>query len=78
MTSSERLDAIEKLDKDWDSYQANPVTTAAMKSARELIRALESGAPHIEPLNDGGIGFSWLDESVDGSDRTVWQDSRDF
>lgn len=60
-----RLNEIEKLEKNWDSYGANALDERTIARARKFAMALVSGDATISPTNDGGVSFSWLDETVE-------------
>lgn len=60
-----RLDEIERLEKNWDSYGANSASPRCIERARLLARAVAGSNVSIVPMNDGRISFSWLDESVE-------------
>lgn len=63
----DRLDKIERLGHNWDSYGARPPAPAAVHSLRQLIEAaywqLEGAAnavPYtVAPLVDGGMQAEW-------------------
>ena len=52
--------AVERLDRfatfterNWDSYDADPITPAAVEAARTVLQEFPAGVPY--PLPDGGI-----------------------
>lgn len=61
----ERLLLLSRLEQDWDSYGALPVSPRAIAASGTLIsrviaRAGEGAAPHeIMPIADGGISLEW-------------------
>jgi hypothetical protein len=63
-----RLDEVAGLDRDWDSYGADPISSTAVKVARGILilsadhvgRSFEPAIrPHVAPLADGGIQIEW-------------------
>lgn len=61
-----KLDILERLHEDWDSYGGAPPLPAAVQAARDLIyRALaspagEKGLPFaVAPVSGGGIQLEW-------------------
>jgi hypothetical protein len=55
------VEAIRNLERDWDSYGANPPTVKALEIATMLI----SHPPWVVPCNDGGIQLEWHESGVD-------------
>src|SRR5215207_7158129 len=65
----QRLDELEKLERDWDGYGALPLTSTAMALAdavmRKAVKQLEAllgerVAPYtIMPIADGGVSIEW-------------------
>ena len=65
----ERLDELAKLERDWDSYGALPLTSTALaladgmmrKSVKQLGSPLgERVAPYtLMPIADGGVSIEW-------------------
>jgi hypothetical protein len=61
----ERLGELGKLEADWDSYGALPVSDRSLGAASELVgrlvaRARNAGVPHeIMPIADGGVALEW-------------------
>jgi len=71
-SSSAKLDELARLEPDWDSYGARPMTAIAINQANKLLidvarHYLELGLLHvlrtkpwfIAPLADGGIQIEW-------------------
>jgi len=56
----ERLDSLEKLEKGWDSYGAEPISASAIIKARELIEKIV-----VNPRVDGGLELSLGEETLD-------------
>lgn len=50
-----RLDELAKLQPDWDSYGATPITPEAIATARLML----TERPAIVPTTKGGIAFEW-------------------
>ncbi len=61
----ERLAELAHLERDWDSYGADPPTPHAMSTAKTMIRRTAKhlggrGVPYeIMPIADGGISLEW-------------------
>ncbi len=77
----DRLNELGKLQINWDSYGALPVNPNALRIARLLAQALESGPPSIVARPDGDIVFSWSDETFEivcsGRGFNLWIDDQD-
>jgi hypothetical protein len=64
-TTSARLLDLTRLEADWDSYGALPVSNRAVAAAgtlisRVLARSGDRGIPHeIMPIADGGVSLEW-------------------
>ncbi len=71
-TASSKLDELARLEADWDSYGARPMSAIAINQANRMLldvarRYLELGYPRIArvkpwfiaPLADGGIQIEW-------------------
>ncbi len=64
-----RLDGLASLQRDWDSYGAEPIAARAIGVARRLIQTVaelfsqlagEDAAPYaVAPLVDGGVQVEW-------------------
>ena len=61
------LQKLSELDPNWDSYDAEPITEAAIKATKDLLLILEIGRKpdFILPLSDGGIQLEWSDKYSD-------------
>lgn len=82
-TAFQRLVAIARLDKGWDSYGADPIDQRAIELARQFLVAhgdIEPGV-RVDPLRDGGVQFSWgegdgvgveLEIEFHADDRIAW------
>jgi hypothetical protein len=67
--SVQRLDKLSKLERDWDSYGALPLTPTALAQADAIMRkavdlfgvTLDEGvAPYtLMPIADGGVSIEW-------------------
>lgn len=58
----DQLAKLSALPRDWDSYDADPVSIIALGQARLLFSNLDFEdipEPHIAPTPDGGIGLHW-------------------
>jgi len=57
--------------RDWDGYDADPITPETVSAARALKRMFLSDVltPDIAPGADGTIGFEWRTGSPDRTDR---------
>ena len=63
-----RLDEFRQLEPGWDSYDAEPISATAIKTARGLLM-LSAGrlgtdgraqpSLHVAPLADGGVQIEW-------------------
>lgn len=67
-----RLDELATLKANWDSYQAEPMTPAALIAARGYVSVMAlispvsaMPEPAIVPTNDGGIQLEWHQSGVD-------------
>jgi hypothetical protein len=65
----ERLDALSALERGWDSYDAEPISSIALATARGLLILIAGeirhhiSSPvrlHAMPLADGGVQLEWL------------------
>jgi hypothetical protein len=63
----ERLQTFRGLNRDWDSYGAEPIEPRCIEKAKELIVVLPAGYWPI-PKVDGGVA---LERHVDGFDITI-------
>ena len=54
-----RLDELNSLEKDWDSYGGLKPDHTAIEKARKLLEGL-----FVCPINDGNIGITLGDEEV--------------
>lgn len=52
------IDELAALERDWDSYGADPIDQRAIATARQIL----SGSGQPIPRNDGGIDICWLCE----------------
>jgi hypothetical protein len=53
---------LARLPANWDGYGSPPVTEHAVRTAIDLLRAVEGGAvpaPHVCPVTGGGLGILW-------------------
>jgi hypothetical protein len=65
----QRLDELAKLERDWDSYGALPLTSTALIQADALMRKIakrygptlgDGAAPYtLMPIADGGVSIEW-------------------
>jgi hypothetical protein len=48
--------------RNWDGYDAEPITTETLRYARRLLRVMPDtfGPPDIAPSGDGFIGLEWV------------------
>ena len=70
-----RLDELAKLERDWDSYGALPLTSTALDHAAEILRNAakrfgehlsERVAPYtVMPIADGGVSLEWRGANSD-------------
>lgn len=61
-TNEERLVAFSKLEKNWDSYNGNPIHPVTVMVVRRLLKCFEDmrfPEPHIFPSPDGTISLAW-------------------
>ena len=58
---NKQLDAIAKLEKDWDGDDADKPTDKSIQRVREFIKKLTHCTikPHINPTRSGGVQFEW-------------------
>jgi len=51
--------------RNWDGYNAEPITEETLRYARRLLSAMPStfGPPDIAPCGDGSIGLEWVLEA---------------
>ena len=57
-----KLQELSQLEKNWDSYGADTITTIAIDVATIILETLEAMSfpiPWIIPTADGGISFEW-------------------
>lgn len=54
-----RLNQLEELQEDWDSYGGTPPTKEALECAHRFLDTL-----FIAPLNDGGLQIEMNNEAV--------------
>ncbi|HEY8007135.1 MAG TPA: hypothetical protein VIE66_10155 [Methylocella sp.] len=57
------LDSYEQLNhRNWDGYDAEPITPETLRYARRLLRVMPDtfGPPDIAPSGDGSIGLEWV------------------
>ena len=59
------IEAIGKLSQNWDSYGAPPITEAALKVGREVIKMLRESEPFVTPCSNGGIQLEWHERGID-------------
>jgi len=66
MTNAVRdnLDSLRKLPHGWNSYNAAPITEAAITSAERLIDMLRTSLPAIVPRSCGGIQIEWHEQGM--------------
>jgi hypothetical protein len=75
-SAGSKLDELARLEPDWDSYGARPVSAIAINQANRLLldvarRYLELGYPEVSrvkpwfiaPLADGGIQIEWRSDA---------------
>lgn len=67
-----RLDRIEDLEQDWDSYNADPIDPKAISTARTLVTFMSilkelqpKLSPQIVPTTDSGLSIVWLEQGYD-------------
>ena len=60
----EQLDALLKLGKNWDSYDADPPNETAIINARFVLEFMRGNleADRVIPCADGGVGIVWVSE----------------
>src|SRR5215213_2401838 len=71
----QRLDELSKLERDWDTYGALPLTPTALSVAEAIMRKVvkasekplgERVAPYtIMPIADGGVSLEWRGPRAD-------------
>ena len=54
---TDRLDELEKLEEDWDSYGAAKPDPMAIERARVFVREILEGDPHVIATVNGEIAF---------------------
>jgi hypothetical protein len=72
-----KIDALSSLERNWDSYGADPVDNGSIERARELVEYLACvrniDAPTVTATPEGNVALCWdegnwsLDASVDSS-----------
>jgi hypothetical protein len=60
MTHEQLFDELRALQKGWDSYDADPISEAAIRSAKEFLSRMD-----ITPCNDGGVQLEWHTHGFD-------------
>jgi hypothetical protein len=67
------MEEFKKLEPNWDSYGAKPITTIAMLSAQQLILKAPSQPYAVAPVANGGVYAEWrLKKEIVG----VWVDEK--
>jgi hypothetical protein len=71
----QRLDDLSKLEHDWDTYGALPLTANALELAettmRKVVKALGKSLPErvapytVMPIADGGVSIEWRGPMAD-------------
>ena len=71
----QRLDELSKLERDWDTYGALPLTSVALEAAEKIMRKVvkafgkmpsEGVAPYtLMPIADGGVSIEWRGPQAD-------------
>ena len=57
---NKQLDAIAKLEQNWDGDDADKPTSESIKRAREFVGHLNCTIkPYINPMRSGGVQFEW-------------------
>lgn len=70
-TIHEQLDAMLALPRGWDGYGADPVTPAAVATAKVIAGLMDPGGVPLEahPARTGGVALMWYagmrEESID-------------
>lgn len=57
-----RLNELSKLKKNWDTYNAHPISKKSLKNARSVLDDLldkDTPIPAIAPTSDGGVQIEW-------------------
>ncbi len=57
-----KLDELAKLEKNWDSYNGDPIGKGALGVARLVAKAMAGftiDEPNIVPTSNGGISLEW-------------------
>lgn len=71
-TQPEQLEAMRRLEENWDGYGAAPVQARVVDLAREFVALIEAvlkttatdrGQLHVSPTRIGGILIDWEDPS---------------
>jgi len=79
---NEQLDAIAKLEQNWDGDDADKPTSESIKRAREFIECSDCTIkPIVNPTRSGGVQFEWeIDDGYfeiefldDGTPQTFWE-----
>lgn len=62
------IDALQKLEAGWDSYDADTITASARDQAKQLLRNVASvcgrqfAGPIVSPTPEGGVALIWRDK----------------
>ena len=64
------IEDLKKLKKDWDGYNANPISRKALKKAEELLSSglIPFKEKHLFPTNDGTVIFENADAIIEITD----------
>ena len=52
------IEGFRRLEANWDSYGAEPLTPRAIEQAEAFVRCLATDLT-VVPTNRGGVGFEW-------------------
>lgn len=58
MNLNERLNSFKALEKNWDSYNADPIDHVCIDKAQKILEQLKNYA-QVFPSPDGGITLEW-------------------
>lgn len=68
LSAKAQLDELSRLQRGWDSYNAEPITSVARKAALGLLRQLSgplTPRPDLVPTADGSVQIEWHTHGID-------------
>jgi hypothetical protein len=68
MSAKAQLVELSRLQRGWDSYNAEPISTVASKAAMGLLRQLsgpDTPRPDLVPTVDGSVQIEWHTHGID-------------